>query len=149
MKTIALCMDTYCPLTGNPSLKLLESYWAGHLATGTLGTSKYIPTMSYRDALAAARVDEAQAASGMDVTSGNTTSGDHSHMKLMSRQHDSHGSSSPSGMKVFDVSSPLPVTVGGKVMLNVTSFVDPEIWQMGYNYMYDFEANETGHSTTT
>ncbi|KAK0121720.1 hypothetical protein ONS95_010006 [Cadophora gregata] len=148
MKTMALCIDTYCRLAGNPSFSLLESYWAGHLATGTLGTSKYVPTMSYQEALAAARVDEARAANGMNVTIGNTTSGHHSHMKLKIR-HDSHGSSSSSGMKVFDVSSPLPMTVGGKVMLNVTSFIDPETWQMGYNYMYDFEVNEAGHSTVT
>ncbi|PVH86441.1 hypothetical protein DL98DRAFT_481154 [Cadophora sp. DSE1049] len=149
MKTVALCIDTYCPLAGNPSLSLLESYWAGHLATGTLGTSKYIPAMSYQDALAAARADEAHAVSGMNMTSGNTTSGDHSHTKLKIRQHDNHSSSSSSGMAVFDVSSPLPTTIGGKVMLNVTSFVDSETWQMGYNYMYDFEANENRHSTTT
>ncbi|KAG4431970.1 hypothetical protein IFR05_012543 [Cadophora sp. M221] len=149
MKTVALCISTYCPLAGDPPLSLLKSYWAGHLATGTLGTSKYVPDLSYEDALAAAREDEARAASGTNMTAGNATSEGHSHMTIKIRQHDSHGASASSGMEVFDVSSPLPITKGGKVMLNVTSFVDPEVWQMGYNYMLDFETNEAGHSTMT
>ncbi|KAH7348412.1 ferric reductase like transmembrane component-domain-containing protein [Rhexocercosporidium sp. MPI-PUGE-AT-0058] len=149
LKTVALCIDTYCPLAGNPPLSLVKSYWAGHLATGTLGTPKYIPALSYEDALGAARADEVHAASGMNLTTGNTTNDEHSHMKIKIRQHDSHGAAASSGMKTFDVSSPLPTTIGGKVMLNVTSFVDPEVWQMGYNYMLDFEINEAGHSTTT
>ncbi|KAL2064381.1 hypothetical protein VTL71DRAFT_4875 [Oculimacula yallundae] len=149
MKTIALCIDTYCPLAGNPPLSLLESYWAGHLATGTLGTSKYVPSLSYQDALAAARADEMQAANGSNSTTSNATTQDHAHTKIKVRQHDSHGTAVSPKMKSFDVSSTLLTTTGGKGMLNVTSFVDPETWQMGYNYMLDFEINETGHSTMT
>ncbi|KAH6712471.1 hypothetical protein BKA61DRAFT_633760 [Leptodontidium sp. MPI-SDFR-AT-0119] len=131
MKTVALCIDTY---------------W--HLATGTLGTSKYVPALSYEDALAAARAYEAHAAIGMNMTVGNASEG-HSHMKIKIRQHDGHGASESATMKVFDVSSPFPITIGGKGMLNVTSFVDPEVWQMGYNHMLNFEINEAGHFTTT
>ncbi|KAL5322780.1 hypothetical protein ACEPPN_010756 [Leptodophora sp. 'Broadleaf-Isolate-01'] len=141
LKTVALCIDTYCPLAGDPLLSLLESYWVGHLATGTLGTSKHVPALSYEDALAAARADEAHAAIGVNMTVGNASEG-HSYMKIKIRQHDGHGASESASMKVFDVSSPLPITIGGKGMLNVTSFVDPEVWQMGYNYLLNFEINE-------
>jgi hypothetical protein len=146
LKTMALCIDTYCPLAGNPPLGLIEDYWISHLGTGTLGNYKYVPTMSYHDALAAARKEELEASHGMNSTAGNSTS--HGH-RLKARQHDHGTQEEAKKISTFDVSSPLPTAAGGSAVLNVTSFIDPEDWQLQYNYMYDFETNEAGHSTMT
>src|SRR5690606_37382320 len=31
LKTMALCIDTYCPLSDDPSKDVIEDYWASHL----------------------------------------------------------------------------------------------------------------------
>ncbi|KAH6685400.1 ferric reductase like transmembrane component-domain-containing protein [Plectosphaerella plurivora] len=146
LKTMALCIDTYCPLSGDPPLSLLEDYWASHLGTGTLGNYAHVPVMSYQDALAAAREDEANVGSNSSSSSDTHTG----HSMLKPRQHGDHGAAEEdTGLVTFDVSSPLPYTAGGSTPLNTTSFVGPDLWQLQYNYMYDFETNEKGHSTMT
>lgn len=148
LKTMALCINTYCPLSGGPSTSLIEDYWASHLGTGTLGNYKYVPIMSYQDALAAAREDESHAASHMSSISKNGTSYEHRDMtKLKARQHHDDVEEMEDQMTIFNVSSPLPKAAGGSAPLNTTSFVSPKDWQMQYNYMSDFEINEAGHST--
>jgi len=147
LKTMALCINTYCPLSGDPSTSLIEDYWASHLGTGTLGNYEYIPTMSYRDALTAAREDESRAAYNVGSSTSNGTSHGHTDItKFKAREH-SHLTEKRDGMSAFNVSSPLPKAAGGSAPLNTTSFVGPKDWQMQYNYMSDFETNEAGHST--
>jgi len=129
LKTIALCIDTYCTLSDKPSAKLIEDYWASHLGTGTLGNYEYVPVLSYKDALAAARLDE-ENARGSNASSSTPTS-------------------IPEGLKPYKVTSPLGVTTGGSSALNATRLVGPVQWQLQYNYLSDFETNEKGHSTMT
>ncbi|KFA51450.1 hypothetical protein S40293_10077 [Stachybotrys chartarum IBT 40293] len=138
LKTVALCIDTYCPISDRPSFALLEDYWASHLGTGTLGGYQYVPAMSYPDALAAARRDEERAhANG--TTSEDDEHGDHgSHVKK--RQF-----MTPAGP---EVTRELPLVVSGEP-LNVTSSVAPDVWQLQYNGLFDFETNENGHSYYT
>ncbi|KAI9148163.1 Ferric/cupric reductase transmembrane component B [Paramyrothecium foliicola] len=149
LKTMALCIDTYCPLSGDPSMDLIEDYWSSHLGTGTLGNYEYVPVMTYHEALAAAKSDETQAAGSGNSTNPEEPSHDHMRARVMRTRRHNHGGSTETGIKPFNVSSPLPVAAGGSAGLNVTSFVAPEAWQMQYNYMSDFEINETGHSTMT
>lgn len=146
LKTVALCIDTYCPLSDDPPMDLIEDYWASHLGTGTLGDYQYVPAMSYQDALSSAKDDESRVSD--TGSSGNETSHDHVHRMLKARQH-SHGEDDGEEleMKTFDVSSPLPMAAGESEPLNETSFVDPVDWQLQYNYLSDFEINEKGHST--
>ncbi|KAM0264194.1 hypothetical protein ACHAPA_008378 [Fusarium lateritium] len=142
LKTMALCIDTYCPLTEKPSMSLVEDYWASHLGTGTLGNYKYVPAMSYEDALKAARDDESNASHNASLESSH-----HVKRTTLSRRHDGHETSPNEGLVTFNVSSSLPFAAGGTDPLNETSFISPEDWQLQYNYMYDFETNEAGHST--
>lgn len=146
LKTMALCIDTYCPLSDHPPMDLIEDYWASHLGTGTLGDYQFVPVISYQDALSSARDDESRA-SGAD-SSGNGTSHEHAHRMLRARQH-SHGGGGTEELEIetFDVSSPLPMAAGASEPLNETSFVNPVEWQLQYNYLSDFETNEKGHST--
>jgi hypothetical protein len=130
LKTMALCIDAYCTRSDRPSTSLIEDYWASHLGTGTLGDYQYVPTMSYHDALIAARQDERNV-----QASGNKTS--------------SPPTAVAGRLKPYDVSSPLGFTVGGSSALNRTRLVSPVQWQLQYNYLSDFEINEKGHSTMT
>lgn len=127
LKTMALCIDIYCTLSDRPATALIEDYWASHLGTGTLGDYRYVPVLSYKDALAAARQDENNAKAK------NTTS--------------STSTSIPKGLVPYKVSSPLATTTGGSAALNTTRLVSPVQWQLQYNYLSDFEINEKGHST--
>ncbi|KAJ4990931.1 ferric-chelate reductase [Stagonosporopsis vannaccii] len=129
LKTMALCIDTYCSLSDKPAPSLIEDYWASHLGTGTLGNYDYVPVLSYNDALLAAREDEERA---RDM---NTTV--------------STPASIPKGLVPFKVSSPLAITTGGSAALNSTRLVGPVQWQLQYNYLSNFETNEKGHSTMT
>ncbi|KAF5539014.1 FRE1-ferric (cupric) reductase [Fusarium mexicanum] len=149
LKTMAFCIDTYCPLAGNPSMSLIEDYWASHLGTGTIGKSDYVPFMSYEDALSAAREDESMASHSTNSTSGHSNGSHHKKRTGLFPRHGGHDTSSHEGLVTFNVSSPLPVTAGGTEPLNETSFIGPEDWQLQYNYLYDFEANEAGHTTMT
>ncbi|KAG7407151.1 Ferric/cupric reductase transmembrane component B [Fusarium oxysporum f. sp. rapae] len=149
LKTMALCIDTYCPLAGNPSMSLIKDYWASHLGTGTIGKYDYIPVMSYEDALSAAREDESMASHNTNSTSGHKSGSHHKKRTALFPRHGGHDKSSHEGLITFNVSSPLPVTAGGTEPLNETSFIGPEDWQLQYNYLYDFETNEAGHTTMT
>ena len=126
---MALCIDTYCSLSDQPSTTLIEDYWASHLGTGTLGQYQYAPVLSYKDALAAARQDENNART--------------------SNATNSTPASIPEGLVPYNVSSPLVVTTGDSDSLNTTCLVNPVQWQLQYNYLSDFEINEKGHSTMT
>ncbi|KAK1981819.1 ferric reductase like transmembrane component-domain-containing protein [Colletotrichum cereale] len=155
--TMALCIDTYCPLSEKPSITKVEDYWASHLGTGTLGNYKYVPAMPYQEALAAAREEESKAAQNTNLSSAASTGQKHASdtrqaaVRLTARQH-SHSDplDGSDGLVLHDVSSPLPMAAGGsKKLLNVTSFISPTQWQLQWNYMHDFEVNEAGHSTVT
>ncbi|OLN95478.1 Ferric/cupric reductase transmembrane component 1-like protein 2 [Colletotrichum chlorophyti] len=152
--TMALCIDTYCPLSDKPPMAKLEDYWASHLGTGTLGNYKYVPVMSYHEALAAAREEESKAAHHTNSSSSGSGGQQHGNHRRspagrLATRHD-HGTAMESeGLAVYDVSSPLPMAAGGSKPLNTTSFVDPVDWQLQWNYMHDFETNEAGHSTVT
>lgn len=130
LKTMALCIDTYCPLSDKPKLSLIHDYWAAHLGTGTIGNYNHIPSMTYEDALAAARVDESKALLNPNMTTP-------SPLKV------------PEGLITHTVSSPLGFTTGGNAALNSTKLVSPVQWQLQWNYLSDFEVNEKGHSTMT
>ncbi|CAG1973497.1 unnamed protein product [Fusarium graminearum] len=149
LKTMALCIDTYCPLAGNPSITLIQDYWASHLGTGTIGDYQYVPAMSYEDALAKAKDEESKASHNTTSSSSHNTSGHHMKRNPLLRRHGGHDTSSPEGLSTFNVSSSLPITAGGSNPLNETSFVGPSDWQLQYNYLYDFETNEAGHTTMT
>ena len=151
LKTMALCIDTYCPLSDAPSDSLINDYWASHLGTGTLGDYSYVPAMSYQDALIAGRDDESKASAKSTSTAHGDASHDHMDMRILRARQHSHdsGEEEQLAMETFDVSSPLPVAAGGSGSLNVTSFVDPTDWQLQWNYLSDFETNEAGHSTMT
>lgn len=139
LKTVALCINTYCPLSDCPPASVIDDYWASHLGTGTLGDPQYVPVMSYNEALIAARADEFRAT----FSTNSTVETSHDHVDAES------DSDMESEMSLFNVSSPLPAAAGGRDPLNVTSFVDPKAWQMQYNYLSNFETNEAGHSTMT
>lgn len=141
LKTMALCLDTYCPISNNPSLGLIEDYWASHLGTGTLGNYKHVPALSYQHALAAARSDEERLRTN-STTNSTAPQEDHSgHRKrLGARQFMTEAGP--------EVTSVLPIIKAGQP-LNVTSFIAPKDWQKQYNGMLDFELNENGHSTYT
>lgn len=129
LKTMALCIDTYCSLSDKPAIGLIGDYWASHLGTGTLGNYQYIPVLSYENALLAAREDEQEARARGDSESTSTTV--------------------PKGLVPYQVSSVLGLTTGGSGALNSTRLVSPVQWQLQYNYLSDFETNEKGHSTMT
>ena len=133
LKTMALCIDTYCGLSDKPDSRLIQDYWASHLGTGTLGTYEYEPILSYEEALLAAQQDEDSERNSR--TEENTT-----------RSADEE---IPEGLIPYTVSSPLQVTLGGSEPLNKTSLVSPVQWQLQYNYLSDFEVNEKGHNTMT
>ncbi|KXX77003.1 Ferric/cupric reductase transmembrane component 1 [Madurella mycetomatis] len=144
LRTMAICIDTYCPISDNPPLDLIEDYWASHLGTGTLGNYQWVPATSYLDALAAGRADERN----LPPTNSTATDDHSSH----GDDHSSHGSSKKLRPRQFmteagpEVSSPLPIISAG-APLNTTSFIAPSDWQLQYNGMLDFETNEKGHST--
>ena len=133
LRTMALCIDNYCSRSDNPPMDLIEDYWASHLGTGTLGNYDYTPTTSYHDALVAAREDERRA---VNNTPANKT-GD-------SDPHANHKRQfmTEAGPKV---TSALP-HIKARQPLNATRFILPGDWQKQYSGLYDFEANENGHS---
>ncbi|KAK3346083.1 ferric reductase like transmembrane component-domain-containing protein [Lasiosphaeria hispida] len=139
LKTMAICLDTYCPISNKPDLALLEDYWSSHLGTGTLGNAKHVPALSYPDALAAARLDEERVRTNTTVTedhSSHPNGTDHS-SHLRKRQFMTEAGP--------EITSVLPTIKAGQP-LNVTSFIAPKDWQKQYNGMLDFELNENGHS---
>ena len=145
LRTMAVCIDTYCPLSDHPSKDLIDDYWASHLATGTVGNYKWKPTISYEEALAAGRDDERSLSDG---AAENSTEHHHHGMREVVRRQHSHGSAETSEeFFTFDVKSPLPFAKKGSP-LNVTSFVEPGAWQKSYNGQRDFETNEKGHTTS-
>jgi hypothetical protein len=145
-RTMALCLDIYCPLTDNPPMSLLEYYWNYHLATGTVGEYQWQPNVSYTIAIAAVREDEARARSGSGSNISNT---DHTqHRGYQAVKTHGHGGSRESVTLTLGTHSVLP-TIKSKQRLNVTSFVAEADWQKQYNGLISFVINETGHSTYT
>ena len=136
LRTLAICIDTYCPTHGDPRLSVIEDYWASHLATGTIANYEWKPVASYTEALAAARKDEAQA-----------TGRNQSRHSIQAR-HGGHEESAGSGQTVWDVNSSLPV-IKSKAPLKATSFIALVDWQKQYNGQLSFEMNEAGHSRYT
>ena len=148
LRTMAVCIDTYCSLSDRPSAERIDDYWAFHLATTTVGSYKWKPAVSYQEALGAGRRDERSVA---ELARSNVTEDEHGQhrgrRKVFSR-HGHGGSETEVEFFTFDVQSELPVAVK-KAPMNVTSFVDPVAWQKAYNGMKDFETNEKGHATYT
>lgn len=58
LRTMALCIDEYCARDRIP-LSVIEEYWEGHLATGSIGdwSQEMRPIMSYQEALRFANDD--------------------------------------------------------------------------------------------
>ncbi|KAG2011153.1 metalloreductase [Coprinopsis cinerea AmutBmut pab1-1] len=56
LRTLALCIDSGCSRDDVP-ISVIEEYWEGHVATGSVGDWSLRPIMSYRDALDYARQD--------------------------------------------------------------------------------------------
>ncbi|KAH7149028.1 ferric reductase like transmembrane component-domain-containing protein [Dactylonectria estremocensis] len=147
LRTMALCIDTYCPLTDVPSLSKLEDYWATHLATGSVGSPEWKPVVSYTEALLAARKDEAAVEEETTNSTESSSSHDHKLRRGIEARHGGHVESSAEDTTIV-VDSPLPVIVSGDA-LNTTSFVLASDWQLQYNGMTAFEINETGHTRYT
>lgn len=146
LRTMAVCIDTYCSLSDDPPQSLIDDYWASHLATTTVGNSRWKPEVSYMEALEAGREDERAIERSLSQNGTKRRSHQGRTLKLAVRQHSHDGPKATSNLKTYDVSSVLPTAVKGKP-LNVTSFISPEVWQKVYNGFRDFEANESRHST--
>ena len=147
MRTMAVCIDTYCSLSDKPSQHLIDDYWASHLATNTVGNYKWKPAISYQEALAAGRQDERDLAESTHSNGTEHEDGHHMGRRVV-RRHGHGGADTEAEFFTFDVQSELPVAVK-KAPMNVTSFVEPVAWQKAYNGMKDFETNEKGHATYT
>lgn len=144
LRTVAVCIDNYCPGSDAPASAVVADFWASHLGTGTVGDYTWVPVLSYDKALAAGRADEHRAAAaGGNATAQTGGESGHGHMRR-------HGASAeaapPPGTP--DVRSALPAIAAGQP-LNMTSFIVPRDWQLQYNGYLDFEQNEVGHSTYT
>jgi len=105
LRTMALCIETYCFGVGGVETGLIEAYWGEHLGTGTLGSLEYEPAMSYVQALEEARRDE-DAASENGMAGGE---GAQARVRVK-RQHDQGAEVVPEAIGP-DVSGPLPVVV--------------------------------------
>ncbi|KAK6534914.1 hypothetical protein TWF281_006214 [Arthrobotrys megalospora] len=136
MRTMALCINTYCPTNDAPALSKIEDYWYSHLGTGTVGNYKYVPIVSYTEALLAAKEDEHNGVQFPNSTS--TSGGEHAGHNMLRARVRRHQ----------EGSSTLP-TIKAKQPLNVTSLISASDWQLQYNGMVTFETNEKGHSTYT
>ncbi|PPQ67022.1 hypothetical protein CVT24_011316 [Panaeolus cyanescens] len=64
LRTMALCIADRCPRE-NAAISVIEDYWEGHIATGSVGDWSLRPVMSYQEALRHALMDVEQAG-GMD-----------------------------------------------------------------------------------
>ena len=53
LRTVAVCIDNYCPGSDAPDMAVVDDFWASHLGTGTVGDYTWVPVVGYRDALAA------------------------------------------------------------------------------------------------
>lgn len=149
LRTMALRIHTYCPLSDNPSSDLIDDYWASHLGTGTLGNYMYKPTVSYSDALSAALDDEEATHIALGHNWTRPSVGDQTaHHGDDRSSHDSKKLRRPQFMTEHgpEVTNPLP-TIKAGAPLNRTSFIGPKDWQKQYNGMFDFEVNENGHTT--
>ncbi|EWC45685.1 hypothetical protein DRE_05246 [Drechslerella stenobrocha 248] len=141
MRTMALCISTYCPPNGAPPLSQIEDYWYSHLGTGSIGNYKYVPTISYTEALLAAREDEAN---GVMPPSNTTSGGDeHSGHQMIRARHEGAPEAQVGTVSAHHT---LP-TIRAKQPLNVTSVIAAKDWMLQYNGMRNFELNENGHST--
>ncbi|TLD03965.1 hypothetical protein PgNI_11403 [Pyricularia grisea] len=153
MRTMALCIDNYCPISDRPTMYMLQDYWASHLAVTTVGNYQWVPSMSLAEAVNSARAEEKAKEDSMGNNStghaggSDNGGGSHSaHSRLKARQH--HGASSESGNSTQRFTSALP-TIKARAPLNVTSFILWEDWQRAYNGATLFETNEVGHSNAT
>ncbi|CAI6342043.1 unnamed protein product [Periconia digitata] len=141
LRTMALCIDTYCPISDDPSLDVIHDFWASHLGPGTVGDYSNVPTASYEDALQAARGDETRLKNNGSMQH---REGHHRRLKVRHGGHGEEEEDSTGDIGILDVSSSLPIIEGGDP-LNVTSFIDPEEWRVWYNGLVNFEENEIGH----
>jgi hypothetical protein len=44
---MAVCIDSYCPVTDDPPPAAIEDYWAAHLGVPTIGDYRWVPLVSY------------------------------------------------------------------------------------------------------
>ncbi|KAL8415166.1 hypothetical protein RB594_006123 [Gaeumannomyces avenae] len=129
LRTMALCIDTYCPPSAeNRSAASLDDYWASHLGVPTVGDYTWVPAVSSNSA----------AGSG---------GGGGSHARLKARQHGHSEPTSGAGGNGTALGSALP-RIKARQPLNVTSFVAHEDWLKPYNGAKLFETNEVGHSNS-
>lgn len=141
LRTLALCIDTYCPASDSPRLALVEDYWAGHVGTGTVGNWANVPVMSYQQALALARRDEAAAAANATQQQPQSRA-----ERALAARHGGHDE--PEGSDTAPSNSSLPI-IKSRAPLNVTSFIARADWQKQYNGLSSFEINEAGHARYT
>ncbi|KAF7557228.1 hypothetical protein G7Z17_g761 [Cylindrodendrum hubeiense] len=146
LRTMALCIDTYCPASDAPSLSSLEDYWATHLATGSVGSPEWKPVISYTEALIAAREDESIAEKEAQNSTDSSTHEYKSRHEIKAR-HGGHVEETTDDTTT-QADSPLPIIISAEP-LNVTSFVLASDWQIQYNGMTSFEINENGHTIYT
>lgn len=154
LRTLALCIDTYCPDSDGPAISEIEKYWEGHLATGSVGDWSMKPNMSYTEALMGAKADQGE--------DGEATHDDHSHDEASGDHHEGHSSNSTAAKArvrrhghedheddgVVEFHGSLPIAVSGRA-LNQTSWISKDDWQIRYNGNTNFEYNEIGHSKYT
>jgi hypothetical protein len=142
LRTLALCINNYCHLKGNPHMGTIEEYWSTHVATGSIGTYDYKPALTYQEAVAAARQDEQAGSSNGTVNSGHAG---HRRMVLSAR-HGGHDMDTEPDNTVYNTT--LPIIKSG-MPLNVTSYIREKDWIKQYNGQVAFETNEAGHVTYT
>ncbi|KAK6362242.1 hypothetical protein TWF730_005939 [Orbilia blumenaviensis] len=136
LRTMALCINTYCPTSDAPALSKIEDYWYSHLGTGSIGNYQYVPVISYTEALIAAREDERK---GVQFPNNTSTSID---------EHGNHNMLRARIIRRNGDMNTLP-TIKSKQPLNVTSVISASDWKLEYNGLLNFETNEKGHSTYT
>ncbi len=141
LRTMAYCIDKYCPGNGNPPLSVIEDYWAGHLATGSTASYEYKLAATYQEALEAAKKDEH--ANGSNTTS--SSNEHHGHKRLVLVVRHGAGPMEDTEPDTTNHNTSLPIIKSG-MPLNATSFIREKDWQKNYNGLSAFEINETGHT---
>ncbi|TWU76323.1 hypothetical protein ED733_005895 [Metarhizium rileyi] len=145
MRTLALCISTYCSQSDHPSLGKIEDYWESHLTSSTVAIFEPKPAMSYSEALRLAKIDEENGAGHNGTASAAGSS--HSHRRQLLRRHGSHGSEDEHDEPEYANSS-LPI-IKPRAPLNVTSMVRMKDWTKSYNGAKGFDINEAGHAKYT
>jgi hypothetical protein len=126
-----VCIDTFCPENGNPSLSVIQEFWDKHLPKGIDASDAWVPAVSYAIALRDGRADEAAGVIPLPPAEEEHHDDEH-------QGHDGH---------IVLLASPgsLPTLVAGSP-LNVTSYIAEQDWRRYFNGMSNYDENERIHT---